>query len=129
MIIECNEISQTCNELLIAFQDCNKIKNSDLRRLVELVSAVSTCSNGGPDYDTIITDIYEPVVDEIVTYPINTFHAITIIVLQGSIVYNTFTFPAGTTQNIEVTNLNQTPIIFTVKSGSKVMVEYLIENI
>ena len=27
MIIECNEISQTCNELLIAFQDCNKIKN------------------------------------------------------------------------------------------------------
>ena len=31
MIIECNEISQTCNELLIAFQDCNKIKNSDLR--------------------------------------------------------------------------------------------------
>ena len=32
MIIECNEISQTCNELLIAFQDCNKIKNSDLRR-------------------------------------------------------------------------------------------------
>jgi len=129
MIIECNEISQTCNELLIAFQDCNKIKNSDLRKLVELVSAVSTCSNGGPDYDTIITDIYEPVVDEIVTYPINTFHAITIIVLQGSIVYNTFTFPAGTTQNIEVTNLNQTPIIFTVKSGSKVMVEYLIETI
>ena len=38
MIIECNEISQTCNELLISFQDCNKIKNSDLRRLVELVS-------------------------------------------------------------------------------------------
>ena len=129
MIIECNEIQQTCNELLIAFQDCNKIKNSDLRKLVELVSAVSTCSNGGPDYDTIITDIYEPVVDEIVTYPINTFHAITIIVLQGSIVYNTFTFPAGTTQNIEVTNLNQTPIIFTVKSGSKVMVDYLIETI
>ena len=129
MIIECNEISQTCNELLIAFQDCNKIKNSDLRKLVELVSAVSTCSNGGPNYDTIIADIYEPVVDEIVTYPINTFHAITIIVLQGYIVYNTFTFPAGTTQNIEVTNLNQTSITFTVKGGSKVMVEYLIENI
>ena len=32
MIIECNAISQNINELLIAFQDCNKIKNSDLRR-------------------------------------------------------------------------------------------------
>jgi len=129
MIIECNEIPQTVNELLISFQDCNKIKNSDLRKLVELVSAVSTCSNGGPNYDTVITDTYEPITDTIITYPINTFHAITIIVLQGSIIYNTFTFPAGTTQNIEVTNLNQTPITFTVKAGSKVMIEYLIETI
>ena len=31
MIIECNEIQQEINYLLIAFQDCNKIKNSDLR--------------------------------------------------------------------------------------------------
>ena len=28
MIIECNAISQNINELLIAFQDCNKIKNN-----------------------------------------------------------------------------------------------------
>ena len=34
MIIECNQIQQEINYLLIAFQDCNKIKNSDLRRLV-----------------------------------------------------------------------------------------------
>ena len=31
MAIECNSINQVTNELLIAFQDCNKIKNSDLR--------------------------------------------------------------------------------------------------
>jgi len=129
MIIECNEISQIVNQLLVAFQDCNKIKNSDLRKLVDLVSAVSTCSNGGPDYNTIITNTYEPVTNQIVDYPINTFHAITIIVLSGSIEYNSFTFPAGTTQNIEVTTLNQTPITFTVNAGSKVMVEYLIETI
>lgn len=128
MIIECNEISQVINQLQTAFQDCNKIKNSDLRKLVDLISAVNTCANGGPDYNTIITDTYEPINDEIITYPINTFHAITIVVLNGSIVYNTFTFPAGTTQNIEVTTLNQTPITFTVKAGSKVMVEYLIES-
>ena len=41
MVIECNEIQQEINYLLIAFQDCNKIKNSDLRRLVELVSTVN----------------------------------------------------------------------------------------
>jgi len=129
MIIECNEISQTINELLIAFQDCNKIKNSDLRRLVELVSAVNTCTNGGPAYDTIVTDIYEPETDEIVIYPINTFHAYTLIVLSGNIEYGGFNFPTGTTQNIELTNLNQTSLIFTVKAGSKVMFEYITETV
>jgi len=129
MVIECNEINQVVNELLIAFQECNKIKNSDLRKLVELVSAVNTCSNGGPAYDTLITDTYEPITDELVNYPINSFHAFTLIVLEGSIIYNTFTFPAGTTQNIEFTNLNQTEIEFLVKAGSKVMFEYMIETI
>jgi hypothetical protein len=129
MIIECNTINQVINQLLIAFEDCNKIKNSDLRKLVELVSAVSTCANGGANYDTIVTNTYEPTTDQIVTYPINTFHSITIIVLNGSIIQDTFTFPAGTTQNIEVTNLNQTPVTFTVKAGSKVLVKYLIETI
>jgi len=129
MIIECNEISQTINELLISFKDCNKIKNEDLRKMVELISAVNTCQNGGPNYNTVIVDTYEPVTDQIVTYPINTFHSISIIVLVGSIVYNTFTFPAGLTQNIEVTTLNQTPITFLAKAGCKVMVEYIIETI
>lgn len=128
MIIECNTINQVINQLLIAFEDCNKIKNSDLRKLVELVSAVSTCANGGANYNTIVTNTYELTTDQIVTYPINTFHSITIIVLNGSIVQDTFTFPAGTTQNIEVTTLNQTPVTFTVKAGSKVLVKYLIET-
>ena len=43
MVINCLEINQVINELLIAFQDCNKIKNSDLRRLVELVSGSGDC--------------------------------------------------------------------------------------
>jgi hypothetical protein len=129
MIIECNEISQTINELLISFKDCNKIKNEDLRKLVELVSAVNICQNGGPNYNTVISDVYEPTIDQIVTYPVNTFHSITLIVLTGSIVYNTFTFPAGLTQNIEVTTLNQTSFTFTVKAGSRVLVEYIKETI
>jgi len=129
MIIECNEISQTINELLISFQDCKKIQNSDLRKLVDLVSAVNTCANGGPNYDTLVTDVYEPVSSQLVVYPVNTFHSITIIVVSGSIVYNTFNFSAGTTQNIEVTTLNQTEISFLVNPGSKVLVEYLIETV
>lgn len=128
MLIECNEISQTINELLISFKDCNKIKNEDLRKMVELISAVNICQNGGPNYNTVVVDTYEPITDESVTYPINTFHSISIIVLTGSIVYNTFTFPAGLTQNIEVTTLNQTPINFLVKAGSRVLVEYIIET-
>lgn len=127
-MIQCNEITQNINELLISFQDCNKIKNSDLRKLVELVSAVNVCSNGGPLYNTLITETYEPLTNTLVTYPVNTFHSITIIVLEGNIIYNTFTFPTGTTQNIEVTTLNQTVFEFTVTAGSKVMVEYLIET-
>jgi len=128
-VIECNEINQNINELLIAFQDCKKILNSDLRKLVDLVSAVNTCANGGPNYNTLVTNIYEPIVDQVVNYPINTFHSITIIVVSGTIVYNTFTFPSGMTQNIEVTTLNQTALSFTAKAGSKVLVEYLIETV
>lgn len=127
-MIDCLEIPQTINELLISFQDCNKIKNSDLRKLVELVSAVNVCSNGGPLYNTLITETYEPLTNTLVTYPVNTFHSITVIVLEGNIIYNTFTLPTGTTQNIEVTTLNQTLLEFTVTAGSKVMVEYLIET-
>ena len=126
MIIECNEIQQEINYLLIAFQDCNKIKNSDLRRLVELVSAVNTCQNGGPNYDVTIQETYDT--PQIVTFPINSFHSFSLNVISGSIEYEGFNFPAGSTRNIEYTTLNQTPITFTVNSNSEVLFEYLIES-
>ncbi len=127
MIIECNEISQNINELLIAFQDCNKIKNSDLRRLVELVSAVNTCQNGGPLYNTLITDSYTTT--QTVTYPVNSFHSFSLSILSGSIIYDGFTLQAGSTKNIEFTTLNQTVITFIVNSASEVLFEYLVETI
>ncbi len=129
MIIECNEIGQTCNELLIAFQDCNKIKNSDLRRLVELVSSVNTCSNGGVSYDTILSNTYEPLIDEIITYPIDDFHAISVLVVEGEAVYQGVTFPVGGKVEIEFTNLNQQSFSFTAKAGSTIFVERIIETI
>mgnify|MGYP003599347660 CR=1 FL=1 len=129
MIIECNEISQTVNELLIAFQDCNKIKNSDLRRLVELVSAVNTCSNGGIDYGKLLTNTYEPISDTVITYPINDFHSISVLVVVGEAVYQGVTFPVGGKIEIEFTNLNQQEFSFTAKAGSKIFVERIIETI
>ncbi|HEX8586057.1 MAG TPA: hypothetical protein VF680_16810 [Allosphingosinicella sp.] len=133
MTIECNEIQQVGNELLIAFQDCNKIKNSDLRKLVELVLAVSTCNNGGPDYNTLITEVYEPVSDQVITYEPNSFHSVSIMVLAGNIEeesnLGTVTYPTGTVLNTEFTNLNQTTLTFTVVAGSQVVVKYLIETV
>jgi len=127
MVIECNEISQTINELLLAFQDCNKVKNSDLRKLVELVAAVNTCANGGPDYNTLVSDSYDT--PQVVTYPVNSFHSFSLNVLSGSIEYAGFNFPAGSTRNIEFTTLNQTEITFTVNPGTEVLFEYLIETV
>ena len=131
--IECNEINQTVNELLIAFADCNKIKNEDLRKLVELVQAVNVCSNGGVNYNTEISEIYEPVSDLVVSYPVDSYHSISIMVISGSITETInsteITYQKGTVLNTEVTTLNQTITTFTVKAGSKVVVKYLIETI
>jgi hypothetical protein len=124
MLIECNEISQTINELLIAFQDCNKVKNSDLRKLVELVSAVSTCANGGPNYNTLISNSYTT--PQVVTFPPNSFHSFSLNVISGSIEYQGFNFSEGSTRNIEYTTLNQSSVTFTINSGSSVLFEYLI---
>jgi hypothetical protein len=132
-MIQCNEISQTVNELLIAFQDCNKIKNEDLRKLTELVAAVNTCANGGARYDTMIQEVYQPVSDQVVTYPINTFHSISVMVTNGSITQTinsiTVSYPKGSVLNNTVTTLNQTSFSFKVKAGATVVVEYLIPTL
>ncbi len=126
-IISCDEINQTYNELIIAFQDCNKIKNEDLRKLCDLVLAVNTCANGGPNYNTLENDLYEPDTNTIVTYPADTFHAISVVVGQGTIYYNNITLPAGASINLEFTTLNQQIFTFTANAGSKVLVEYITE--
>ena len=131
MVIDCSEINQTINELLVAFQDCNKVKNSDLRKLVDLVSAVNVCANGGADYSTVVDILYEPLVDELITYPVDTFHSISINVISGVLEkivgVDTVSFPIGSSLNLEVTTLNQTPYTFIAKAGSKIYVEYIIK--
>lgn len=128
-VIECDAINQVINELLIAFQDCNKVKNSDLRKLVELVAAVNTCTNGGPLYNTMITDVYEPLTDTVVTYPVDSFHSISVMLINGNILYNGITLPQNSVINIEFTTLNQTAFTFTALAGSKIIVEYIVETV
>lgn len=132
-MIQCNEINQNINELLIAFEDCNKIKNSSLRQLVELVAAINSCANGGPNYGTKIQEIYTPIVDTVVSYPVNSFHSISIMIISGTITQEigltTVTFPTSSVLNTEYTTLNQHVVEFTVKAGAMVVIEYLIETI
>lgn len=126
MIIECNEINQTINQLKIAFQTCHKFNNKDLELLVDLVAAVNKCANGGANYNTLITERYEGPSEIVV--PVNKLHSYTLAVLKGSVEYDDFTFPRGTTRNVEFTTLNQTAFKYIVNPGSVVMFEYLIED-
>ena len=132
-MIQCNEIDQNINYLLSTFEACKVPKATDMQLLVELIAAVNTCANGGTDYSTLVTENYQPETDQVVSYPVNTYHAISIMVLEGNITRTiegeTITFPTGTVLKHEVTTLNQTVYTFTVKAGSNVVVEYLIETI
>lgn len=125
--IPCNEIDQVVNELLIAFQSCKHIKNSDLIKLVELVAAVNSCAGGGDAYDTQVSVSYTT--PQIVTYPNNSYHSYSLSVLSGTITYQGFTLQAGTVRNVEFTNLNQTPLEFEVNIDSEVLFEYLIPTV
>lgn len=126
-IIPCEDIPITITELSEAFTGCKNVKTSDIKKLLDLVTAINNCNNdGGINYDTLVSNFYEPVATQIVTLPINTFHNITIAVLDGSIIYNSATLPSGATINLDFTTLNQTPIIVTIAPGSKVLIEYII---
>lgn len=128
--IQCNEINQVYAELITSFADCNKIKNEDLRKLTELVMTVSTCANGGASYNTLETFNYTPTTgNQIVNYQVNTFHAITIAVLSGSIIKDNVTITTGSSYNLEFTALNAQEFTFTVVNGSNVLVELVKEDI
>lgn len=128
-MIQCNEISQNVNYLLAAFEDCSKLKASDMQLLVELIAAVNTCANGGTEYNTLLNNIYEPDETEVITYSIGNFHAISIVISSGSILYQGITLSPGASINIEFTTTNQQDFSFTVNAGSRILVERIIETI
>lgn len=127
MSIQCDEITTIGNQLIAAFDGCKVPKNSDLVKLVELVLAVNHCSNGGDLYNTLLSDTYEEPGE--VIYPPYMMHSFSLNVMEGSIEYEGFNFPKGSTRNVEYTTTNKKEIKFTVNTGSKVFFEYLIEDV
>jgi len=128
-VIECNEINQTVNYLRNAFQDCRQIKAEDMQTLLDLIVAVNTCANGGPDYSTTVNYTYEPDENQTVTYEPNTFHSISLVVVTGTVVYDGISLSAGASINLELSNLNQQDFEFIVTAGSKAIVVQVIETI
>jgi len=126
MPIPCNQITQTGNELIMAFEGCKIPKNSDLVKLVELIMAVNTCAGGGAKYNTLKSYTYEFAED--VVWPVNSFHAWTLGVISGSIFYDGFNFPQGSTRSVEYTTTNAKEVKFKVNPGSVVYFEYLVED-
>lgn len=129
MPIECNQINQTINYLRSTFQDCSRVSPEDLRLLVDLVAAIYNCESVGTNYSTVNNDVYEPIIDTTVTYPIDSFHAVSIVIASGMVIYNGISLPVGTSINLEFTTLNSTAISFLAKAGSKVLVEYITETL
>ena len=136
MVIECNEINQTINQLKIAFQTCHKFNNKDLE---DYIKNFHIGTNGYPSctlnkdgvkktwaIHQLIAQAYEGPSEIVI--PVNKLHSYTLAVLKGSVEYDGFTFPRGTTRNVEFTTLNQTEFKYIVTPGSLVMFEYLIED-
>jgi hypothetical protein len=128
-MIDCLNINQTINELLIAFDDCKQVKNEDLIKLVQLVSAVNVCQNGGVNYNTVLTQSIEPLTDTVITYPVNDFHAISVVIVNGEMIYNGVTMSSGYSINLELTTTNQQIFTFLAKAGSKILIERVVETI
>ena len=129
MPIECNQISNTVNYLLNAFQDCTKLKAEDMQKLVELIAAVNNCNNGGIAYNTLVSESHDAITEDLnINYAANTFHAITIVAVRGNIVYDNVEIPQGASINLEFTNLNQFELDFIVPLGSKALVNYIIQT-
>ena len=67
--------------------------------------------------------------DTIITYPIDNFHAISVLVVEGEAIYQGITFPVGGKVELEFTNLNQQLFSFTAKAGSTIFVERIIKTV
>lgn len=116
------EIQQKLNKLRIEFQSCKVPTHKELLDILDLISDVVECKGGG-NYNTLVEELYEE--EQVVSFPIDSFHSFSLNVMEGSMEYGGVNFPAGTTRNVEFSTLNQVPVNFKVNLKSKVFIEYL----
>lgn len=123
MAINCNEINQIADELKMKFKACSTLKAEDMQQMLDLVVAVSICSNGGTQYNNTISETLNPINGELTqTYPIGSYHNIYIRVISGSVIYKGITLPVNSEIRDEVTALNNTPFVLTIPNGSEILV-------
>lgn len=97
------------SEILATFENCEEVKD--------------------PEYNIVTTNKYTPLYDQEITYPIGTYHAISLLVVSGSVLYDETMFYIGDNIDIEVTAKNETPFVFKVFAGSEVLVETVTDEI
>lgn len=128
-MVNCADITSSINDLRSKFDRPCTPSAKDILQLLEIVAAVNSCAGGGEDYGKLIQEQYRDNANDVtVTYPVGTYHSMSICVMVGSIVYGGFFFGEGSVRNIEVTTTNQTKTTFVVTAGSQVYVEYLIKT-
>lgn len=122
-MIECNEINEIFNEVLVAFADGNQPTNADHRKMMNVMRAMVECSNTEGDYDSLITNVYDKAQEVII--PANTLHSYTLCVMEGAIMYAGLKFTKGSVKNVEFSTMNTSEIRFEVLKGAKVLFEYM----
>ena len=128
-MVDCPDIASSLNALRSKFDGCHTVSPKDVLQLLEIVAAVNSCAGGGDDYGKLIQEQYRDNANDVtVSYPVGTYHSMSICVMQGTMIYGGFLFNEGTVRNIEVTTTNQTETQFVVTAGSQVYVEYLIKT-
>lgn len=124
------DIIADLNRLKAKTDSCGNINPKYFVELLDIVSALANSSGNGENYDRLIQEQYmDNPNDVVVSYPVNHFHAISIAVMRGTIIYGGFTFNEGTVRDIEFSTTNQTVLEFTVTPNSQVYVEYLMKRV
>lgn len=129
-MIRCEDINSEITKLKIKLNQCSMVSGADLINALDIIEAIRNCESQSVGYDHIKQDHYYSTDKKVVvTYPVDSFHAMSICVMSGSITYSDFDFQAGTVRNIEFTSLNKEPMTFVLNPGGSVFVEYITDKV
>lgn len=123
MEMNCSDIDGLVRNIDILLSRDGYVSTSDMKMIVNLILAVKNCSEGGLEFNKLVSKNYMD--EQVVTIPSNSFNSCSLTVTKGSVEYSGIILPAGSVKNIEFTALNSEPFEFKLTKGSNVLVEYL----